>query len=242
MANKIIKFHSEVLGDVRARCLNGEGWFVGIDVAKALGYKDPKHALQDHVFEDYKLVINAKTAEQMASQSKGGVLPPFGKSVGEAKDTTSPRGMLYIKEAGLYQLIFSSKLPQAVEFQRWVFEEVLPSIRKYGYWREVREDGKITRRTFTDVLAELYRYAVARDEFHHEAAILYTNYSKLVNKAVGVEAGERGTLTAQKLFEIEQCENICAKAIDTGMSAEKAQSEIYAACKEKLNAWKDLTE
>ena len=177
----------------------------------------------------------------MASQHKGSKTEHSGKP-----DTTSPRGMLYLKEAGLYQLIFSSKLPKAIEFQRWIFEEVLPALRREGQyqmiWQEARDGGKVTRHTFTDALAELYRYAVARDEFHHEDSLLYMNYTKLVNKAVGVEAGERDNLPAQKLFEIEQCENICAKVIDTGMAQNKTQSEIYEACKEKFNAWKDLTE
>ena len=125
--NKIMKFHSEVFGDLRGRYIDGECWFVGKDAAQALGYANTKDALIKHVFDDYKRILNAKTIAQMASQSKGRETRPL-----EKPDTTSPRGMLYVKEAGLYQLIFSSKLSKAIEFQRWIFEEVLPALRREG--------------------------------------------------------------------------------------------------------------
>lgn len=133
-------------------------------------------------------------------------------------------------------------MPKAREFQRWVFHEVLPGIRKYGYWQEIRSNGKVVRRNLTDTLAKLYTYSVGRDEFHHESALLYTNYSKLVNKAVGIASGMRDNLLAETIFELEQCENICAKVIEEGMNSDQSQREIFEACKEKLAAWKTLTE
>ena len=86
MKNKIMKFFNETFGTVRARYLNGECWFVGKDICDALGYANSRKALADHVFNDYKLVLNAKTIQQMASQSKSNDSLPL--------ETTSPRGMV----------------------------------------------------------------------------------------------------------------------------------------------------
>lgn len=100
-------FNNPEFGSIRTVDQNGEPWFVGKDVALALGYKDTVNALKSHVDD----------------QDKAGwrITTQFGE-----KDTT------IINESGLYSLIFSSKLEGAQRFKRWVTSEVLPSIRKHG--------------------------------------------------------------------------------------------------------------
>ena len=101
---------------------DGEPWFVGKDVAEALGYERATKAIQDHVdFED-----------------KGEV--PIQDSIGRMQKTP------IISESGLYSLILSSKLPSAKKFKRWVTSEVLPAIRKTGgYVDQSRNRIKIIR-------------------------------------------------------------------------------------------------
>ena len=95
-------------GELRTVGIDGVVWFVGKDVAAALGYADVNKAVAMHVEnEDKKL--NDKSS------------PSFGQ-----------RGATLINESGLYSLILSSKLPSAKEFKHWVTAEVLPSIRKTG--------------------------------------------------------------------------------------------------------------
>lgn len=102
-------FNNPEFGSIRTLEQNGEPWFVGKDVALALGYKDTVNALKSHVDE----------------QDKAGwrITTQFGE-----KETT------IINESGLYSLIFSSKLEGAQRFKRWVTSEVLPSIRKSGHY------------------------------------------------------------------------------------------------------------
>lgn len=103
-------FNSEEFGDVRALKLNGAPWFVGKDVAEALGYgagKSLANAVSKHVDEEDKGVTEMMTP--------GGV-----------------QKVIIINESGLYSLILSSKLPTAKKFKRWVTSEVLPAIRKHG--------------------------------------------------------------------------------------------------------------
>ena len=239
--NRIFKFHSEKFGDLRARYLNGEVWVAGLDAAKALGYKNTKDAIVKHVFPEYKRVINAKTIEQMASESKGRDSHTFEK---DPLDTTSPRGLLYIKEPGLYQLIFSSKLPDAIEFQRWVFEEVLPTLRREGeykmLWDDARDGGKVTRRTLTDTVKAFCEYLQERNELDRPLGTWIVIFTNLVNKKLGI-TDNRDNLTAKQLFELDTCEHICAKEIESGMMAGKGHHDIYKACEEKLTAWRELT-
>lgn len=100
-------FNSPEFGAVRTVAIDGEPWFVGKDVAVALGYKDTVNAIKSHVDE----------------QDKAGwqITTHFGE-----KQTT------IINESGLYALILSSRLESAKRFKHWVTSEVLPAIRKTG--------------------------------------------------------------------------------------------------------------
>lgn len=106
--NQIVSiFKNEEFGEVRTVMIDGEPWFVGKDVAVALGYTNPSKAMTDHVDEDDKLN-------------------------NESLSSLGQRGGWLINEGGLYSLVMSSKLPTARKFKRWVTSEVIPSIRKTG--------------------------------------------------------------------------------------------------------------
>ena len=85
-------------------------WFQGKDVAKILGYSDTDQAIRKHVDEQDKYKGPVETT--------GGLQQSF-----------------YINESGFYSLVLSSKLETAKKFKKWVTSQVLPSIRKYGYYK-----------------------------------------------------------------------------------------------------------
>ena len=105
--NELKVFENPTFGRVRTVEVDNEPWFVGKDVAEALGYSDTDKAIRNHVEAEDKLTRR------------------FGGS-------GQNRNMTIINESGLYSLILSSKLPGAKEFKRWVTSEVIPSIRKTG--------------------------------------------------------------------------------------------------------------
>lgn len=107
--NNLKIFSNEEFGEIRTVTIDGEPWFVGKDVATALGYADTFGALKKHVETDDKQNCQNSSFE-------------------------SPRGMTIINESGLYSLILSSKLESAKKFKHWVTSEVLPSIRKHGMY------------------------------------------------------------------------------------------------------------
>lgn len=100
-------FNHPEFGELRTVEISGEPWFVGKDVAEALGYSDPRSAISKKIENEDRGV--AKMATPSGTQQ-----------------------MTIINESGLYSLILSSKLPSAKEFKHWVTSEVLPSIRKTG--------------------------------------------------------------------------------------------------------------
>ena len=105
--NEIKVFEHEAFGEIRTVTIDGEPWFVGKDVAAALGYADTFGALKKHVDSEDRQNCQNDSFE-------------------------SPRGLTIINESGLYGLIFNSKLPGAKKFKRWVTSEVLPTIRRTG--------------------------------------------------------------------------------------------------------------
>ena len=107
MENEVKLFTNQVFGNVRATVINGDVWFVGKDVATALGYVNPSKTLKDHCREDGVTFCYTPTS--------GG-----------------KQQLKYINERNVIRLIMRSKLPQAEEFQDWVEDEVIPSVLATG--------------------------------------------------------------------------------------------------------------
>jgi anti-repressor protein len=100
-------FQNNEFGNIRTVTIDGNPWFVGKDVANALGYTNPQKAVRDHV-----------TLED--------------RGVNEMDTPSGTQQMTVINESGLYSLVLSSKLESAKRFKHWVTSEVLPTLRKTG--------------------------------------------------------------------------------------------------------------
>ena len=107
--NKLQIFNSGEFGEIRTIEIDGKPYFVGTDVAKALGYSNPRKAILDH----------CKGVTKRDTPTSSGV-----------------QLMSYINEGDLYRLIMKSKLPSAEKFESWVMDEVLPTIRKTGSYQK----------------------------------------------------------------------------------------------------------
>ena len=148
-------------------------WFKAKQVAEILGYKDTKHAIRRHVSENHKrtflLTCPRETRDQVIKDKKswGGETPP----------QVQGRWITFIDEAGFYELVFSSKLPTAKFFREWVFTKVLPSIRKYGYYKMM--DTRIKQRVIIDGV-KYYKHPV----FSNYAARKNGDILSLKNKRI----------------------------------------------------------
>ncbi len=125
--NEITIFQNKQFGEIRTMTdEKGEPWFVGKDVAEALGYKKPENALSSHVdSEDKTTTLIQGTGSNYKSNA------------------------VLINESGLYSLILSSKLPTAKQFKHWVTAEVLPQIRKTGGYGEMKPTDNRRRISIT---------------------------------------------------------------------------------------------
>ena len=141
--NQMEIFKNPEVGSIRTFEQNGKVLFCGKDIAQALGYRRPADAIAAH----------CKGVCVLPTPSNGGI-----------------QQMKFIPEGDVYRLIVHSKLPSAERFERWVFDEVLPSIRKHGayvtqekLW-EIATSPEALLKLCTDLLAEREKNAALRED------------------------------------------------------------------------------
>ena len=141
--NQMEIFKNPEFGSVRVIEENGKYLFCGTDVARALGYAIPTKAVNTH----------CKGVSKMEAPTNGGI-----------------QKLLFIPEGDVYRLIVHSKLPSAERFERWVFDEVLPTIRKHGAYMtkeklwEVATSPEALLKLCSELLAEREENAALREE------------------------------------------------------------------------------
>ena len=140
--------------EVRSLLINSEPWFVGKDVAEALGYAEPRSAVS-------KKVDNVD------------------RGVAEMETPSGKQNMTIINESGLYALIFGSKLESAKRFKHWVTSEVLPTIRKKGSY----SIQPTLPKTYKEALIELVAQVEANEKLELENKMKDQQLNELKPKA-----------------------------------------------------------
>lgn len=199
--NELQIFKNEEFGQVRTVTIDNKPWFVGKDVAEALGYSNTKDALISHVGEEDKRILQRSEIATIENHLPKEVFP-----VNFTSGDIPNRGLTIINESGLYALIFGSKLESAKRFKHWVTSEVLPSIRKHGVYAvdELIQNPDMAIKVFTALKEEreknrllqadnermkpkeIFADAVATSH----TAILIGDLAKLL-KQNGVETGQK---------------------------------------------------
>lgn len=169
--NELKIFENEEFGEIRTVVIDGEPWFVGKDVAAALGYVNTKDALSKHIDDEDKIIGSQNTTPY--------ILDSMGRK----------QYPVYINESGLYALILSSKLPSAKKFKRWVTSEVLPSLRKSGTYSMTGTSETVSLQDIVDVLTDTLtsrfdeRYEIKSTKSHlHEETDGDTFFQKKSDK------------------------------------------------------------
>ncbi len=122
--------HGE-LGSIRVLDRDGTIWFVGSDIAKALGYSNTRDAIRKHVDAEDRNTVTIRDTIVTNCDAYDGKSENTGTN---RNGTPGNPNKTVINESGLYSLILGSKLPSAKKFKRWVTSEVLPNIRKTGIY------------------------------------------------------------------------------------------------------------
>ena len=176
--NELQIFNSEEFGKIRTVTINDEPWFVGKDVATALGYSNSRDAISKHVFDDDKGVAKCDT--------------PSGR-----------QEMSVINESGLYALIFGSKLDSAQRFKRWVTAEVLPSIRKTGTYQKPLTPEQMMRiqlEMIDDVSGRVTKLENTMNIDYGQQRVLEKEVSKVVIESLGGKDSNAYREISKKVF------------------------------------------
>lgn len=172
--NELQLFNNPEFGAIRAIEVNGEPWFVGRDVAQALGYKEPTKAAREKV-------------------------DPEDRGVSKIDTPSGEQEMTIINESGLYSLVLSSKLPGAKKFKRWVTSEVLPTIRKTGGY-QLPKDYPSALRALADTTEKLL--AAETENEANKPKVLFADAVSTAKTSILV--GELAKLLKQNGVDIGQ--------------------------------------
>ena len=135
--------------DVTYKYINNLLYFKARDIAMILGYSNVNKSIQQHIDDDYKFKLRDI---------------PIDPVLGEM-DVNKTDNSIYVSEPGLYQFIFKSQLPVAKEFSKWVYEEVLPSIRSQGTYIPVVIQKQVILKNETDLHYKVVEFI--RNHFPH---------------------------------------------------------------------------
>lgn len=202
------KFINEKFGSIRGVEINGEIYLFARDVAKCLGYKNPNEAVREHIRSKYLTVSDSLTVHG-----------------------TSP---VLVSEPGIYQLIFSSKMPDAQVFQDWVFEDVLPSIRKTGMYIDSNHDDirklvKTVRNYETSAIADLIRYGRKQGYKINDITVYSDLTFKTQTEFCGIPIKGRDEVSSGNLIDLIGVEVTVIYTIYKMINKNKDYRKIYKA-------------
>ena len=221
--NKLEKFSHNMFGNLEILIKEGKEFFPATDVAKALGYSNPHKAIKDHC-------------------------KPEGVNESLVPTNSGIQTKKFINEPNLYRLIVKSKLPQAEQFEKWVFEEVLPSIRKHGaYMTDQVLEQAVTNPDFaigllTKLKEEKEKLAAAQQQIVQQQplvtfaeACMQSNESLKVSEVAKLTAKHNIKIGQRQLFAKLREWNLMFKRSTepTQAAVEKGYFEIAQGVKQK---------
>lgn len=190
---------------IRTLIFNNEPWFIGKDVADILGYSNPRDALSKHVDDEDKNSVAIRDGNK-----------------GNPNQTI-------INESGVYGLIFSSKLPDAKSFKRWVTTEVLPQIRVSGSYQKKELTGEeLMAKAFIEAKSIMERQSKEITEMKPKALFADTVAASKSSILVGQEAkliSQSGYPIGQNRFFAWLRANgyLCSRGADYNMPTQKSR-------------------
>lgn len=158
------------------------------------------------------------------------------------KDGTGKNNKMYLMNRDGFTFLVMGFTGKKANEWKWNYINAFNSMeailreRSTQTWIETRQQGKLTRKSETDVIKQLVEYAKSQGSEHSDK--LYMTYSKLANKMAGVSDRENATVV--QLNNLSLIEHIILNCIQSGMMMDKHYKEIYQDCKRRLIEFKDV--
>ena len=192
-------FENEKFGKIEVLFKDDQFYFPAIEIAEILGYRNPRDAVKRHCVNEFPYVV----------------FHDVGINTGLAVQTIQKK---YINEGNLYRLIAKSKLPEAREFERWIFDTVIPSIRKYGYYSNVPQIDERDRA----------KLAVVNAATEEERMIAFGIYQEkfVIPMEKELEIARPKVESYNEFLEVEGTSNTTTIAKSFGLPSGRALNEI----------------
>lgn len=180
--NQLMKFENKQFGEIRMVEIENKPYFIASDVARSLGYKDTNNAVKQHC----RWVVKHRIPHP---QSKNKTLE-----------------VNVIPEGDMYRLVTNSNLPSAEKFELWVFDEVLPQIRKTGtYMTELKGQEKmfqLMRSEINEMVSMKIKEIEEKcSDYYRPSAFDKTNISSYIKKRLGItKANDEYELVKQRVL------------------------------------------
>lgn len=159
------------------------------------------------------------------------------------KDRTGKKNKMYLMNRDGFTFLVMGFTGRKADEWKWNYiiafnsmEAVLRE-RSTAIWLETRQQGKLTRKSETDVIQKLIEYA--KGQGSERADMLYMTYSKLANKMAGIK--KRDEATVMQLNNLSLIENIILNCIQNGITLNKYYKDIYQDCKRRIEVFKDIS-
>ena len=205
---------------------NDEAVCTSLQIAEKFGKR------HDHVVRDIENLLEGipKSGETY-----------FQKSSYKNEQNGQEYPMYYMNRDGFSLLVMGFKGKKALEWKLQYIKafnqmEHILNEKSTDMWIETRKQGKITRKSETDVIKQLIEYAKKQGSEHSDK--LYITYSRLANKMAGIT--NRDEATVSQLNNLSLIENIILNCIQNGISLQKHYKQIYQDCKRRLEMFKDI--
>lgn len=198
--NDLKVFSSTEFGELGIMLIDGKEYFPATQCAKILGYANPRKAVIDHCKKDG--VTNRDVIDSLGRTQQ----------------------MKFINEGNLYRLIVSSKLPAAEKFERWVFEDVLPQIRRSGSYGGVNIEELITKTAaavVTEVMRQLSPTVIqntAQVTVTSPEPVKYKKPRKAVSKISKLEPFLKNSVNDMLISEQYTFQEVCDYLLNSGIT------------------------
>lgn len=216
---EIVKFNKN---EMLIQKFNGEFYFAVKDVCLNLGLTNTTQSLKGIPERCIKSLVCELTLNEVTSKAR------------------KTQKLLFVNESGLYRLTFKSRKQEAILFQDFVFDTLLPTLRNTGSfslkersneWLQKRQEGKGIRTAEMEVVQRFVEYAIIQGASAKGVQMYYSTFTNEVYKALDISKGKRDETSGLQLYQLSILEMTISNSLSKSMDSNIHYKECYKQAK-----------